>query len=108
MKHSRPPETLCVSSIRRHVWRGIVYFALYVKVGGIKEKVLAAHRAGMKRVLLPKRNERDVKADLPENILKQIDLIYVSSLEDVLAQAFTGGNFKTSFDASDRRPKSKL
>ena len=36
-------------------------------VGGIKEKVLAAHRAGIKRVLLPRRNERDVE-DVPQEV----------------------------------------
>jgi hypothetical protein len=40
---------------------------IFSLVGGIKEKVIAAHRAGMKRVLLPKRNQKDVN-DIPRNV----------------------------------------
>jgi ATP-dependent Lon protease len=52
-------------------------------VGGIKEKVLAAHRAGIKRVLLPERNRKDL-VDIPESIRKDIELIFVSRMKDVL------------------------
>jgi ATP-dependent Lon protease len=52
-------------------------------VGGIKEKVLAAHRAGIKRVLLPERNRKDL-VDIPESIRKDIELIFVSRMKEVL------------------------
>ena len=52
--------------------------------------MLAAHRAGMKRVLLPKRNQRDVDADIPKEIRHSMKFRFVSSLEDVLAEAFDG------------------
>jgi len=52
-------------------------------VGGIKEKVLAAHRAGIKRVLLPDRNRKDL-VDIPETIRKGLELIFVSRMKDVL------------------------
>ena len=52
-------------------------------VGGIKEKVLAAHRAGIKRVLLPDRNRKDL-VDIPETIRKELELIFVSRMKDVL------------------------
>jgi ATP-dependent Lon protease len=55
-------------------------------VGGIKEKVLAAHRAGIKRVLLPDRNRKDL-VDIPETIRKDIELIFVSRMKDVLEMA---------------------
>jgi ATP-dependent Lon protease len=52
-------------------------------VGGIKEKVLAAHRAGIKRVLLPDRNRKDL-VDIPETIRKDLELIFVSRMKEVL------------------------
>src|SRR5439155_14122384 len=53
-------------------------------VGGIKEKVLAAHRLGVKEVILPKRNEKAVKEDLPANVHIDLKLHLVSSIEEVL------------------------
>ena len=60
-------------------------------VGGIKEKVLAAHRLGVKEVILPKRNEKAVKEDLPENVRNDIKIHLVSSIEEVLELALTPG-----------------
>ena len=54
--------------------------------------MLAAHRAGMRRVVLPKRNKRDVEADIPEGIQKSISIRFVQSLEDVLSEAFDTDN----------------
>jgi ATP-dependent Lon protease len=59
---------------------------LVLPVGGIKEKVLAAHRAGIKRVCLPRRNERDL-AELPEQVLQELEIILVDRVEQVLAAA---------------------
>ena len=56
-------------------------------VGGIKEKVLAAYRAGIRTILLPKDNERDVD-DIPQNIRKQIDFIYLTHARETLEHAF--------------------
>jgi ATP-dependent Lon protease len=55
-------------------------------IGGLKEKVLAAHRAGIKRVLLPAENARDIK-DIPATILKSIRLELVDHMDDVLRKA---------------------
>ena len=55
-------------------------------VGGIKEKVLAAYRAGSKTVLLPKRNEADLE-DLPEEVFEIIDFVFVETIDDVLEAA---------------------
>lgn len=55
-------------------------------VGGIKEKVLAAHRSGLKHVILPQRNEADLE-DLPEEVKKDIKFIFVESVDDVLQAA---------------------
>ena len=60
-------------------------------VGGIKEKVLAAHRLGVKEVLLPRRNEKAVKEDIPENVRGDVKIQLVSSIEEVLELALTPG-----------------
>jgi ATP-dependent Lon protease len=61
-------------------------------VGGIKEKVLAAHRLGIKEVLLPKRNEKAFKEDIPENVRNDIKIHLVSSIEEVLELALMPGD----------------
>jgi len=61
-------------------------------VGGIKEKVLAANRLGIKEVLLPKRNEKAVKEDIPPNVQSDVKLHLVSSIEEVLELALTPGD----------------
>ena len=53
-------------------------------VGGVKEKILAAHRLGYKRVCLPKANGRDL-AEVPEGARKDLEFILAETLEDVLA-----------------------
>jgi ATP-dependent Lon protease len=55
-------------------------------VGGIKEKLLAAKRAGIRRVLLPERNRRDV-VEIPAELLKGLELDYVGTVDDVLDRA---------------------
>jgi ATP-dependent Lon protease len=57
---------------------------LVLPVGGIKEKMLAAHRAGIKRIVLPERNEKDV-VDVPEEIWQEMDIVYVKTVGDALA-----------------------
>jgi ATP-dependent Lon protease len=61
-------------------------------VGGIKEKVLAAHRLGVKEVLLPRRNEKAFKEDIPENVGADLKIHLVSSIEEVLELALTPGD----------------
>jgi len=58
-------------------------------VGGIKEKVLAAHRLGVKEVILPKRNEKAVKEDIPDNVREDLKIHLVDSIEEVLELALT-------------------
>jgi ATP-dependent Lon protease len=57
-------------------------------VGGIKEKVLAAHRAGIRTVILPHRNERDLE-DVPEELRREVGFVLADDVEDVLQQALT-------------------
>lgn len=55
-------------------------------VGGIKEKVLAAHRAGVKKVLLPAENERDID-EIPENVREQMDFVLIKNVDEALKEA---------------------
>ncbi|CAI4031918.1 Lon protease [Nitrospira tepida] len=59
---------------------------LVLPVGGIKEKVLAAHRAGITRVILPKANEKDLK-EVPEEVHKAVQFILAERIDDVLRAA---------------------
>jgi ATP-dependent Lon protease len=54
-------------------------------VGGIKEKVLAAHRAGIKRVILPQDNEKDLD-DVPDDVKEEMEFILVETVEDVIKE----------------------
>jgi ATP-dependent Lon protease len=56
-------------------------------VGGIKDKVLAAHRAGIKTIIIPKWNEKDLE-DIPKEVQKKIDFHFVDRMKDVLKLAF--------------------
>ena len=55
-------------------------------VGGIKEKVLAAHRAGIRTVILPRRNERDLE-DLPQELRSELSFVLVGDADEVLRHA---------------------
>jgi ATP-dependent Lon protease len=52
-------------------------------VGGIKEKILAARRAGVKTVILPKKNEKNLD-DIPEYVKKEMNLVMVENFKEVL------------------------
>ena len=71
-------------------------------VGGIKEKVLAAHRAGIKRVILPERNTADLD-EVPEEIRETLEFVPVSKMDAVLANALLDPD-RLALDLSDPRP----
>lgn len=62
---------------------------LVLPIGGVKEKVLAARRAGMRRVILPKANEKDLR-DLPTDVRQQMEFVFAEQVEHVLAAALPG------------------
>ena len=57
-------------------------------IGGLKEKLLAAHRGGVKHVLIPKENEKDL-ADIPDNVKQGLKITPVSTVDEVLEHALT-------------------
>jgi ATP-dependent Lon protease len=64
----------------------ITLTGLVLPVGGIKEKVLAARRVGLKRVILPRENQKDL-SELPEDVAKEMEFIFADKIEDVLSKA---------------------
>jgi ATP-dependent Lon protease len=58
-------------------------------IGGLKEKLLAAHRGGVKTVLIPQENVKDLE-DVPENIKDGLEIIAVDTVDEVLKHALTG------------------
>jgi ATP-dependent Lon protease len=69
-------------------------------IGGIKEKVLGAHRAGLRRVLLPRRNEADLD-DIPADLRKEMQLVLIESIDEVLREALTPRLVAVSSNGSD-------
>jgi len=59
-------------------------------IGGLKEKVLAAHRAGIKTVIVPRENEKDLE-DIPPEIRRELRLVLVEHMDEVLEVALAGG-----------------
>ena len=68
---------------------------LVLPVGGIKEKVLAAHRGGIKRIILPERNRKDL-VDVPEQARKELEFIFATHMEEVLVAALEKTPFTTT------------
>jgi ATP-dependent Lon protease len=64
----------------------ITLAGLVLPIGGVKEKVLAARRAGIRRVVLPRDNEKDL-TDVPEPVRREMDFVFAERIEDVLAAA---------------------
>ncbi|HSK63420.1 MAG TPA: endopeptidase La [Pyrinomonadaceae bacterium] len=64
----------------------ITLSGLVFPIGGVKEKVLAAHRAGIKRIILPSRNEADID-DIPEDVRNDLQLVFVSGIGEVIDAA---------------------
>lgn len=71
-------------------------------IGGLKEKVMAAHRGGIKTVICPKENEKDLK-DIPKEVMKDLKVILVDHVDQVLVNALDVKNAKEIFKARGER-----
>ena len=60
-------------------------------IGGLKEKVLAAHRAGMKRIIAPAENRRDL-LEMPRNMRRDLEFIWVENMDQVLEAILAPGS----------------
>ncbi|KAF9903661.1 hypothetical protein EC991_003482 [Linnemannia zychae] len=81
--HQTVPATTAMTG--EFTLRGLV-----MPVGGIKEKVIAAHRAGVRKIIMPLRNRKDVTSDVPANVREEIEFFYASNIWEVLKEAFEG------------------
>ena len=76
-------------------------------IGGLKEKLLAAYRAGIKTVLVPKENERDLK-DVPKKVLSSLKIVLVSHMDEVLKKALLVKNPEHIFQGPGNKSKKEL
>jgi ATP-dependent Lon protease len=77
-------------------------------VGGIKEKVLAARRAGLREVILPRQNEKNVKEDLTEELRRALTIHFVQTVDEVLLLALTPGPQTPRVKKTDRRVQPRV
>jgi ATP-dependent Lon protease len=102
--------TMCSSLVsaltKRKVYRDIAMTGeitlrgRVLPIGGLKEKIIAAHRGGIKKILIPKENEKDLK-DVPKSISKQLEIIPVGHMDEVLSHAFLLDEGDTLFKKVD-------
>jgi ATP-dependent Lon protease len=69
-------------------------------IGGLKEKILAAHRGGVKKVLIPKENKKDLK-DIPPTVLKELEIVLVEHMDEVLPHSLILNEGDTLFKEND-------
>jgi len=102
--------TMCTSIVsaltKRPVYRDlamtgeITLRGRVLPIGGLKEKILAAHRGGIKKIIIPKENEKDLK-DIPKTISKQLDIVTVEHMDEVLSHALVLGKGEALFKKHD-------
>ncbi len=81
----------------------ITLAGLVLPIGGIKEKVLAARRAGIRRVVLPRENEKDLR-DLPPHVRQEMQFTFVERITELLAASLPS---LTPTTASTRSPSTR-
>ncbi len=64
----------------------ITLSGLVFPVGGVKEKILSAHRAGIRRIILPQKNEADIE-EIPEDVRGELEFVLAARIDDVLDAA---------------------
>jgi ATP-dependent Lon protease len=95
-------STLTKRPVNRHIAMTgeITLRGRVLPIGGLKEKILAAHRGGIKKVLIPKENQKDLY-DIPVSILDQIEIAAVEHMDEVLSHALVQGENDALFRRDD-------
>ncbi len=70
-------------------------------IGGLKEKILAAHRGGIKKIIVPKENEKDLK-DIPPSVSKQLEIVLVENMDEVLFHALAPSGEQSKSGMADK------
>jgi ATP-dependent Lon protease len=73
-------------------------------IGGLKEKLLAALRGGLKKVLIPSENEKDL-AEIPDNVKKGLEIVPISSVDELLKQALAKELVAIEWSEEDEKAK---
>jgi ATP-dependent Lon protease len=76
-------------------------------VGGIKEKVLAAQRAGVKKMIMPAANKKDLY-EIPKKVLRDIEFVFVEDVRDVFKEAMVGRLVRASRTGGTRKANRKI
>ena len=80
---------------------------LVLPIGGLKEKLLAAHRAGIKKVLIPAENKKDL-VEVPKTVLDSVEIIPVKNVDEVLKVALTKSLKRVEWVEIDNVKKTKV
>jgi ATP-dependent Lon protease len=75
---------------------------LVLPIGGLKEKALAAQRAGLKTIIIPKLNEKDL-ADVPVEVKEKLDIVLVETVDELLSAALEGWPRESRVDSTKAR-----
>ena len=88
--HRLPPLTSDITLVNTAMTGEVSLVGQVLPVGGLKEKILAAHRAGIKTIIAPAANRADIEENVPESVKTGIRFVYVEDVKEVLEEAFQG------------------
>ena len=88
--HLLPPLTSDITLVNTAMTGEVSLVGQVLPVGGLKEKILAAHRAGIKTIIAPAANRADIEENVPESVKTGIRFVYVEDVKEVLEEAFQG------------------
>jgi len=76
-------------------------------IGGVKEKVLAAYRSGIRTVILPEKNRADLEEDLPKELRDEMHFVFASDIRQVLDTALEGSTSEDAHSTSNSQSRKR-